>query len=236
MKKQLLLIMATHGNEKIGLETAKILENYGLEKYFDVLIANPRALDKNVRFIEVDLNRSYPGNKTSKLYEQKIACDNLKVAKKYKYIIDIHEAHQGTDDFIIAPRYKLPKKFPLKYINLRKVLLWPNPKGPISQVLDNSIELEFGMKDRDRIKAINKAVKIIGKFIKNIYSPDLISIAKKKEIYYVYDKLLVSPNNPINFKTRDFSRIKINDEIFYPLLTNQYIEEGIICYKMKKLI
>lgn len=236
MKKQLLLIIATHGNEKIGLETAKILESNGLEKYFDVLIANPKALDKNVRFIEADLNRSYPGNKTSKLYEQKIACDNLKVAKKYKYIIDIHEANRGTDDFIIAPRYKLPKKFPLKYIDLRKVLLWPNPKGPISQILDNSIELEFGMRDRDRIKAINKAVKIIGKFIKNIYSPDLISIAKKKEIYYVYDKLLVSPNNPINFETSDFSRTKINDEIFYPLLTNQYIEEGIICYKMKKLI
>ncbi len=235
MKKQLLLIMATHGNEKIGLETAKILEDSGLEKYFDVLIANPRALDKNVRFIEADLNRSYPGNKTSKLYEQKIASDNLKVAKKYKYIIDIHEANWGTDDFIIVPRYKLPKKFPLKYINLRKVLLWPDPKGPISQILDNSIELEFGMRDRDRIKAVNKAVKIIGKFIKNIYKLDSISVTKNKKIYYVYDKLLVQKINSVSFKTKDFCRTKIKDEIFYPLLTNQYIKEGIICYKMRKL-
>lgn len=236
MKKQLLLIIATHGNERMGLETVKILEGDSLEKYFDVLIANPKALKRNVRFIDVDLNRSYPGNQTSTLYEQKIAWENLKVAKKYKYIIDIHEASQGTDDFIIAPRQKLPKKFPLEYIDLKKVLLWPDPRGPISQVLGNSIELEFGLKNRDRIKAVNKAVKIIGKFIKNIYNPSLTSITKKKEIYYVYDKLLVSKNNPINFETRDFSRTKINDDIFYPLLTNQYIEEGIICYKMKKLI
>ena len=232
MKKQLLLIVATHGNEPIGLEAVKNLENLGLDKYFDVLIANPKALKNKKRFIEADLNRSYPGRKNSKVYEQRIAYGNLKIARQYRYIIDIHEASQGRDDFIIVPREKLSKKFPLSSIRLNKILLWPDPKGPISQILKNSIELEFGMKNRSREKIVKKATDIIDIFIKAIYG-------KKKqkyqqEIFYVYDKLMSTELKKKKIFLKDFKLTKLNNEAFYPLLTGQYKKDGIACYKMIK--
>ncbi|MFA6421859.1 MAG: succinylglutamate desuccinylase/aspartoacylase family protein [Candidatus Buchananbacteria bacterium] len=233
MKKQILFIIATHGNEKIGIEAVKILENKGLEKYFDVLIANPKALEKNVRLIEADLNRSYPGDAKSKIYEERIAFENFKIAKKYRYIIDLHEASQGTDDFIIMPRKKLSKTFPLEFINLKKVLLWPDPKGPISQILKNAIELEFGSKNRPRKLIINRCTLILENFIKNIHQLPDNKITGNKKIFYVYGKLLTNKN--IELKLIDFKKVKIEKEKFYPLLTNQYIKDGIACYKMKKL-
>lgn len=235
MKKKLLLIIATHGNERIGIEAVKILEDKGLEKYFDILIGNPLASEKNIRFIDADLNRSYPGNPKSKLYEQKIAAENLKVAENYKYVIDIHEANEGTDDFMIAPRERLPQNFPLSLIDLKKVLLWPDPKGATSEILENSIELEFGTKDKERTRVAAKVAKIINGFIRQIYSNKTSTDKQNKEIFYVYGKLLKSelPKEPVVLC--DFKQTELNGENFLPLLTNQYLSDGIICYKMRKL-
>lgn len=231
--KKILLIAATHGDEKIGVEVIKRLKTKKLNRFFDYLIANPRALLKNTRFIDTDLNRSYPGVKNSKLYEKKLACENLQKVKKYQYIIDIHEASQGTDNFIIVPKKRLPKLFPTELINLEKVLLWPDPKGPISQILENAVELEFGMKNKKRGKVISAAESIIRELIENIYQKNDKRI--KQKLYYVYGKLTKKEFSGGINKLRDFHKTKINKEVFYPLLVGQYLRLGLICYKMKPL-
>lgn len=231
-KKKILIIAATHGDEAIGLEATNKLKKKGLDKYFDVLIANPKALAKNARSVDVDLNRSYPGNKKSVFYEERIAYDNLKVAKNYKYIIDMHEADEGKDDFIIVPRENLSDLFPLDLIDLQKVLLWPDPKGPLSQVLENAIELEFGIKNRDRKELIAKATKILENFILGTNGKK-ISFSKK-DIYYVYGKLMKQDSSFDMSQMRDFIEIENNKEKFYPLLVGQYLRDNIVCYKMRK--
>jgi succinylglutamate desuccinylase len=233
MKNKILIIAATHGNETIGLEVVQRLENAGLEKYFDFLIGNPKALKAKKRFIKVDLNRSYPGKKYSRIYEQKLAYDNLKIARQYKYIIDIHEASSGVDDFIIVPRKTTSKKFPLNFIRLKRIILWPEPKGPISQVLKNGIELEFGMKDKNRATTINRATNIISQLIDSVYSEKKKSY--KQEKFYVYGKLLLSKTPSKNRKLKDFKLTSLNNESFYPLLTGQYEKDSIACYKMIKM-
>jgi len=234
--KKILFVVATHGNEKIGIEVETKLKEIGYGKYFDCLVANPKALEKNVRFIDADLNRSYPGKKYSKFYEKRKAFSNLNIAKKYKYVIDFHEASKGKDDFVIVPREKLSKDFPLQYINLEKVLLWPDPKGPMSQVLFNAIELEFGMKDRERENAVLAAFGIAKKFIENIESEKYRSYGlDKKEIYCVYGNLRKEEFLGDVESLIDFKETEVNGEIFFPLLVKQYIKYEIVCYKMKKI-
>jgi len=233
MKKKILLIAATHGNESIGLEVYRRLSARGLERYFDLLIANPLALAANNRFIDCDLNRSYPGATNSRLYEKRQAASNLTIAKKYRYIIDLHEASSGIDDFIIIPRKKLPAKDFLKFINLKRVLLWPEPRGPLGDVLPRCIELEFGMKNRDRKIIIKKATKVVADFILNI-SGNKKTASGRKSIYYVYGELLLEQYNGKINSLKDFKKIKLAGEAFYPLLVGQYLKNGIVCYKMQK--
>lgn len=228
MKKDILLIASTHGNEKIGLEVIEKLKNKKLDKYFDYIIANPKANKQNKRFLEKDLNRSYPGNQYSKYYEERLAYDNFKIAKKYKYIIDIHEAEKGINDFIIIARDSLGDKFPYEKINLKNILLWSDPKGPLCGELENAIELEFGMKDRDRIDVTDKAFNLIKSFLLND------KFLKNKSIYKVYD-FLKNENYLSKKVLNDFKKIEFKEEIFYPLLVDQYLDLGIKCYKMKKL-
>jgi len=235
-KKKILIISATHGDERIGFEVIKALKKKGYQAAFDCLIANPKALKTKRRFIDCDLNRSYPGDKNSSLYEKRLAYKNLKIARKYRYIIDLHEASSGKDNFIIAPREKLPKLFPLQFIDLKRVLLWPDPRGPLSQFLENAIELEFGMKNKQRNKVVTQAIKIVENFIKNITAKYRLVSDCQREVYYVYGKLLIENNKNIKInRLVDFRLIKIGGEQFYPLLTGQYLNQGIICYKMKRL-
>ena len=234
--KKILIIAATHGNEKIGIQIIKKLQAKKLDKYFDYLIANPKALQEKKEFIDINLNRVYPGKKTSRFYEKRIAYKNLRIAKKYSYIIDIHEASKGRDDFIIIPKEKVSRFFPIDFINLKKVILWPNPKGPISQVLNNAIELEFGMKKRKRKEVIMKATKVLEKFIKNVNSNSYNFDISNKEIYYVYGKLLDKEKRINLSKLKDFKEVKICGDKFYPLLVGQYLNDGIACYKMRREI
>lgn len=223
----ILLIVSTHGDEKIGLEIIKKLIDKGYKDDFDFLIANPKAMILNKRYVDSDLNRSYPGDKNSDKYEERRASQIFNITKDYKYIIDIHEAREGYRDFIIIARQSIPKNLPINIIDLDKVLLWPEPQGPLSEVLDNVIELEFGVKNRKRKDILQKGSRIIEGFINNIES------LTEKDVYYVYGDLRAGDFEGEELK--DFNEATIRDESFYPLLVNQYLDLGIICYKMKKL-
>ena len=206
-----------------------------IESLSDSSIANPKALANKQEFVDKNLNRVYPGNKNSLCYEDRLACKNLQFAKKYKYIIDIHEANKGRDDFVIVPRESLSDKFPLEYVDLQRVLLWPKPKGPISQVLKNAIELEFGAKNRNREEMVLKAVGIVRNFIERTRKSSQLKKIKSKTVYYVYDRLMKKDFKDKIDSLVDFKEIQISGEKFIPLLTKQYLNHGIVCYKMKRV-
>lgn len=234
MKKEILIIAATHGDEKIGIEVINELKKEKLNNFFDYMIANSKALEINKRYLDKDLNRSYPGKKFSRFYEKRVAYRNLMMAKKYRYVIDIHEASKGKDDFIIVPKENLKINFPLNYIKLNTILLWPDPKGSISQALNNAVELEFGSKNRDRKEMINKAVRIIKNFIYCINKNEKVEVKENKKVFFVYGLLKKEDFNGDMGSVIDFEQIDIDGEKFLPLLVGQYLNLGIVCYKMKK--
>ena len=232
-----LLITSTHGNELIGIEVVSKLIKKGLGDKFDFIVANPFALNKNARALEKDMNRIYPGNAKSSREEERLAAKNLEVAKRYKYIIDIHEASEGINDFIIVPRKKIGDLYPISMVDLSTLLLWPDPKGPISSILPNAFELEFGMKGKDRKKIIKKATQIVAGFLQSIEQQKVTNI-KQKRIFYVYGKLLMQElpsSNEFIENLKDFKKTSLFKEQFYPLLVGQYAKDNIICYKMRKI-
>lgn len=235
-KKDILIIVGTHGDELIGSEIIKLLQKSGDSHNFDVLVANQAALDKKVRFLEVDLNRVYPGKEDGQL-EERLAFMNLDVARQYKFVIDIHET-KSPKNFIIIPKPHLGqlKKF-INYISIRDIVFWPStsgrPTGPMAQFLDHCLELEFSTNNgRDRASNIKSATKIISGLIKN-YKNDK-KLVTPKNYYFVYDKLLINKTGNNDVQLKDFTKTKLAGEIFYPLLSGRYLRNEITCYKMKR--
>lgn len=233
MKKKLLIICATHGNERIGLEAAEELKKKGLTDCFDMVIANQEALTKNMRFVDCDLNRSYPGKRESNLYEKRRAAEILGISREYEYVIDMHEASSGMSDFIIIAKNKLPDSFPVNLVDIDTMLLWPEPKGPLCEVIENAIELEFGVKNRNREEVIDKATIILEDFIGKIYAGEQKQTPISKKTYCVYGELDVAEFQTDIATLEDFVETIINGEKFYPLLVGQYLSDGIVCYKMR---
>lgn len=227
--KKVLFVVASHGDEPVGLKVVERLFKSKTEKNFNYLVGNPRALKRNVRFIDTDLNRIYPG-KLKGNFEETIAYDNLKFIKKnnYDYVIDLHGTISKTGIFVIITKPTYENLFLASLLDIKRVVIWPKSKetiGSLSSFVKCGIEIETGPKNNKKIT--KNLENILSKFVKGINKKDNVKVKiKEKEFYMITGKIKRKENAP---KLKDFKK----NESFYPLFVNQY--EGILCYKMKKI-
>lgn len=101
---KVILNILTHGDELIGLNVAKELQKLGFDdQVLQVQIANPRAYEAGVRFIDQDLNRAFPG-KPNGNYEQQRAHQLLPSIKSADVVIDIHSTTSQLKDAVIVTK------------------------------------------------------------------------------------------------------------------------------------
>lgn len=94
---KILLIGGMHGNEPLGIKLVKMFRDKQI-KNVDAIFANQKAIKANCRFISQDLNRSFPGNIRSKIYEQKRAAKIIKICRQYDLVLDFHNTYCPDND------------------------------------------------------------------------------------------------------------------------------------------
>lgn len=232
--KKIIFLAATHGNENFTIPILKKLSKKSYSSKFDWLIANPRALKKKRRFIDADLNRVAPGNNKSSKYEVRKAYNLIGKLKQYDYTIDLHGTIANTGIFTIITNLKKENLILAATLPIKNIVVWDlkNSKkiGPLTKFVNCGVEIECGPKNSTKIQ--KQLYKILNKFLKNNIYNDKIKF-KKKTFYKVYGVLTEKEYIGKNKKLKDFKKVKINNEVFFPLLVNRYM--GIICYKMKKI-
>lgn len=237
MAKKFLVITALHGDEGFSVEVLKKLEKELPPKKFmyDWIIGNPKAYDKNVRFIEADLNRVAPGNSKSKVYEERRAAELISLSSKYSFVIDVHGTVSDSGIVTIIPYPTVQNLFLASVLNITNNVIWYSKastnQGPIVQHANcPAIEIECGPYNSRGIK--NRLSNILREFIKDSNSlsvQQILDKIKNEEFYAVYGKEEGEHDSFI----KDFQIVKNDKEIYYPFLTNQY--PNITCYKMKKV-
>lgn len=234
MNKNILLAACTHGDELIGLKAVQKLKRTSFSKDFDFVIANPVALEKNIRFIDADLNRVAPGNINSEKFEERRAAEILDLAKNYDLILDLHgSVSKSCGIFIIITNLTKENLLLASWLDIKNIVIWlgepGKPTGPWTQYAGQAIEIECGDKNNPAVKNLleKKLRKFLQKIRKNKLSNNLNENLKNKNVFEVYGKLIDGPDG----KLRDFKLTKFNDEEFYPLLSGQY--QDVKCYKMR---
>lgn len=99
-----------HGNERAGLAVLNsLIEMWKAGRLapplgaFALVLGNPAAAEKNVRFLERDLNRSF-GREQNQLLEEKRADELEKILTQTAMFFDIHQTKQpGDRPFFIFP-------------------------------------------------------------------------------------------------------------------------------------
>lgn len=86
------VVYCTHGNETAGKKAVEKLleEEPEFQKAVKFVFGNERAFEDGERFIDVDLNRSFPGDPESENYEERLASKLVQELDGLKNL-DLHE-------------------------------------------------------------------------------------------------------------------------------------------------
>lgn len=229
---KIVIIGCTHGDEIIGKKVINFFDSVKLEwGSITGVIANKKALARKKRFIDIDLNRSFPGKQFGN-NEEVIAYNLKNKLKKYDLCLDIHATNSHFNNAIIITKLNKRIKQLLKLIPVKKVVLMKKKimkSGALIHHTPLGICLEYGP---NKSGANYKyAIQDIYQLLTNL---DFLKGKKKfyikKELYEVDDIYKVHKNFVPNKILKDFSLIKkgqfigkLNDEKkfsrknFYPI-------------------
>lgn len=156
-----------HGNEPCGGAAIDSLGDIKPKKGTLILIkANPEAAEQNKRYLEVNLNRSFPGKEDGKS-EEKIAYELFPFIQMCDYLLDLHSTSQDSEPFIIVnedngARSNLASKLGIKnYVELGGLI-----KGTLMDNEGVKLTVECGQHDAESTKEI--AIKVTQNFLKSL--------------------------------------------------------------------
>lgn len=233
----LLFITATHGDEGFSIDVIKSLEEELPKQLFEYewVIGNAEALKANTRFIHFDLNRIAPGSASDTDYEMRRVAELMTESQQFNSVIDIHGTVSDVGICTIIPYPTLENLFLSLCLPIRRNVIWyakaSSEKGPITQYSQQpALEIECGPKDSPTVAQELKSVLSTAiQRLQNVQPIDVAQSIKEKEFYVVYGECRKQADG-----MKDFQKIEIDGETFYPFLVNQY-RGGIVCYKMKKV-
>lgn len=149
---KILIIGGMHGNEPLGIKLVKMFQSKHIIGV-DAVFANERAIKANLRFVNQDLNRSFPGNMRSKTYEQKRASYLLNFCKKYDLVIDFHNTYCPNNDCTFVGESASKNLYNISsYFGLKRVIV--ADYACLNKYAPNCISVEISLDS----KAIDAAI------------------------------------------------------------------------------
>ncbi len=235
--KKTLFIVCTHGDEIEPLRIIReVIQEIGESAWSakaDYVVANEHAVDKGVRFNDTDLNRIYPGDLNSSLYEERRAAEILKYAKEFERVVDIHTTVDDTGLFTLVTN-NTPKNIELaNCLPPKNVVIWESTSGrktgPITSVIDSACELECSVAKPEYLQELKQV-------ILNIVHTDFSRTEGEdstKNYYKVFGSISSGDEsvNPVDL--RSFSSVKYSGRDVYSLLVGVYQDKA--CYVMEKV-
>ncbi len=212
MENEVVFVAGIHGNERLPV---KALQDAGVK----FVLGNPVAYEKNVRFLDQDLNASF--GTENETCESKRAADLLMVIPEEKLVIDFHTTTAETEPFVIIVD-KAQVDF-AKSLGIKKIVLMSlNIKSGKSLInYRNGVSVELGHHE-DLENSYNLPMSISTNLGK-IFECD------EYELYEVYDVIKEEGN---------FQNFKECNESFVPILYGEhsYRDEGIFGLKAKSVL
>jgi len=236
------IVGCVHGDEIIGKQIISALENLELEKgSLKLVIANTLAMSRNVRFIDADLNRVFPG-KSDGNHEEKLAYRLKKELSDSEYVIDIHSTTAKTPSFIIVTKREC--LYLARLIPIRRVVLMTDKLAKGRALIDHvkcGISIEFSKYIPRKI-----ALDYIKVALSNLGLIRYKTKTVMQEIYEAYDIMYKPPNfrgSLRNFRLKKKGSVighsngkpVVSTEDFYPIFFGEKAYKNILCIKTKKV-
>lgn len=231
--KKLVIVCCLHGNERYGLS---ICESQSLLPF---VLANEQALKENKRFIDADLNRSFPGNKNGN-HEEKIAAELLENLANFNYVLDLHSSSNFCPLFGIITQPNKEKIEFARKLGLTKLVIMPESFASGKSMIDFvkcGLSLEIG--PHERKENINEVKKLLTNFVEQKNYPEnlevfeVFSIIKKER-----EKILIRNFEKVRKGqkiTEDEGGSQLTEFDFVPVLVGEEAYRDTLCLACKKI-
>lgn len=159
---QITIIGGIHGDEPSGPRIIYLLEEYlskqTLNGSVKLIIANEKALTKNVRYIEKDVNRIFPGNINSEIYEEQLAAKIFNEIQDSSFVLALHSTKSSPPPFAIYSKLTNINKKSIKNMHIEYAVDCGELTGnTLDSHFDNAVTLECGKQHSE--EAINLGFK-----------------------------------------------------------------------------
>lgn len=205
-----------HGDELIGKRIIFQLRRMKLKKgTLITIIANEKAVEQRKRFIDQDLNRSFPGKKKGN-YEEMLAHNILKITKNTDFVLDVHSTTTDVKNMAIITK-KTKDVLNLIYaINPKRIVLMKKniAKKSFINYCNVAVSLEYG-KDNNELTYKNT----LGSIISFLEKEKMISVKNKKrkqsraDFYEIKGVVRKTKKDVLKKNIKNFKLVK-NGEIF----------------------
>ncbi len=206
--KKVLIVGCTHGNESIGFKVINSLQALlGRNKNVHFLIANPYAFSRNVRFLETDLNRSFPG-KIDGSFEERLAHQIRPMIMSYDIVVDVHSTSSGLRYAVVIKKVNDETIALAKCTNAKYVLHMDATQGnALISDAKVGIAFEYGSdKDprtyRDTLNGVCLILQSLGYVVKTNAKPPA------RKIFFRISEVIPKPKGFIAIKgVKNYKRL-----------------------------
>lgn len=210
--KTLTILAGVHGNEKAGVMAINKIINNIQHSVINIregtvyfIYANPKAIEKNLRYIDKNLNRCFIKNLKGNNYEILRAKEIMKILDKSDAVLDLHASNNPkATPFIICEKnaYNLAKNFNFKILSSGWDTVEPGgTDGYMYKQGKIGICLECGSlveSEKNKNLAYNSILQFLSYF----------NIIKKISGKISNPKKYVQVKNLVYKKTKDFAFVK----------------------------
>lgn len=243
-----LIVGSVHGDEVVGKKVIERLKKVSIKRgTLITLVANPKALAKNKRYLDSDLNRVFPG-KINGDREEKIASKIFTLLQKVEYVLDIHSTETNTKDLVIIKKNNKNIKNLIRLIQPKRVLLMSEKVGQGSLINHHlaAVSLELGRHGSQYV--IKQSWQMVMTVLARLEMTNFKNLCTNKTDYF---KLIGKQDKPKDFKmnkVNNFSLIHKGDVLgyvgktsikatsdFFPALFSQNSYPDIMGFKCKKV-
>lgn len=228
------VVCCLHGTESYGLEVVK-----RLPVSIPFFIGNEKALKENKRFIETDLNRSFPGKENGN-HEGKIAYKLLNKLNLSDHVIDLHSSSNNCPIFGIITKPNKQKIDFAKRLGLKRLVIMKDSFASGKALIDFikcGISIEVGPHQRE--ENINEALELIYNLInKKIRNEDIeifevFGIIKKEADITTIKNFEYVKKGEVIAKSENKEQRALFD--FTPVLAGEDAYKRILCLAARKL-
>jgi len=232
-KPEYAVIGCIHGDEPCGKKAIEkfLSSNLNVKKPVKFIIANEKALEQNKRYLDCDLNRVFPGNSESNLYEERLAAKLVEELEGLK-VLDLHSTKSSNKVFTAVSDINKQKYELSKCAGVGKISFMPDREINSMDEYIDVITVECGLQQTE--KAEKQCYQILTNFLSANNIIDREYTLSSPEIFKIFDTVEKPEYNFVaeNFKKveKDEVYAKNKDEVlkseksFYPVLmsTNGY--------------